>query len=168
MALELHPDPVIDLKTVSPFDLGRVARLHKVCFDDAWSRSDLASLLALPGSFALLARWQRGGRFGLDPKPCVGFSICRVTKDECELLSLGVLPEGRQLGIGGQLIVASQDRSRTAAAASMFLEVAVDNLAAQKLYLNYGFEVIGRREAYYRRPDGGRVAALTMRAQLTF
>ena len=48
----------------------------------------------------------------------------------------------------------------------MFLEVAVDNAAAQQLYLACGFEQVGSRPDYYQQIDGTRAAALTMRCDL--
>lgn len=43
------------------------------------------------------------------------------------------------------------------------LEVAEDNPAAQKLYVNAGFSVVGRRPGYYIRVGTVKVAALLMR-----
>jgi len=42
------------------------------------------------------------------------------------------------------------------------LEVEEGNAPALALYRRLHFETTGRREGYYRRPDGTRVAALTM------
>jgi ribosomal-protein-alanine N-acetyltransferase len=49
----------------------------------------------------------------------------------------------------------------------MFLEVATDNKSAQLLYRSFGFGAVGEREGYYQRPDGSRVSAYTMRADLS-
>ncbi|MEO1091670.1 MAG: GNAT family N-acetyltransferase [Pseudomonadota bacterium] len=165
MAAEARVDAV-EIDPVGPFDIGRLARLHRTCFDEAWSRSDLAHLLSLPGGFGLLARSAGFRGLGLDTRRPLGFSLCRVTRDECELLSIGVDPEARRRGLGTWLVRESMLRCRSGGAARMFLEVAVDNLSAQALYSTEGFVAVGRREAYYRRVDGERVAALTMRIEL--
>jgi ribosomal-protein-alanine N-acetyltransferase len=47
----------------------------------------------------------------------------------------------------------------------MFLEVAVDNVAALALYRSRGFEAVGRRPGYYSRPDGP-IDAMIMRVDL--
>ena len=52
-----------------------------------------------------------------------------------------------------------------AGAQSLWLEVAQDNAAALALYAAVGFEVIGRRPAYYRRAKGA-VDALTLLCRL--
>ncbi len=162
-----QPQPLgYEVDGVGPFDLGRLARLHKLCFDDAWSRSDLAQLLALPGGFGLIARTQGFHRLGIDTRRAVGFSLCRVVRDESELLSIGIAPDIRHQGLGTRLLRESMVRCRSHGAARLFLEVAVDNHAAQALYAREGFVPVGRREGYYRRADGERVAALTMRLDL--
>lgn len=162
----LRRSGTVSIKPVGPFDLGRLARLHQTCFDDPWSRADLAHLLALPGGFGLIARMFERNLAGLDGMRGVGFSLCRVVRDEAELLSIGVTPVFRGRSVGGALLRESMERTRRAGATTMFLEVATDNVAAQQMYAAFGFLEVGRREGYYQRPDGTRVNALTMRAEL--
>lgn len=157
---------MLTVKPVGPFDLGRLTRLHRSCFEESWSRSDLAHLLALPGGFGLVARLFEGGLAGLDAMRGVGFSICRVVRDECELLSIGVSPVYRRRGVAGALLEGSMRRCHELGAKLMFLEVAVDNLPAQELYARKGFEQVGVRPDYYQRPGGERISAYTMRTDL--
>ncbi len=165
--LALNRPPSISLKTIGPFDLGRLARLHQACFDDPWSRTDLAHLLALPGGFGVLARLFEGNLSGIDGMRGVGFALCRVIRDEGELLSIGVGPSYRRRSIGAVLLRDSMERSQQMGAETMFLEVATDNRSAQLLYHAFGFVEVGKREGYYRRPDGSRMSAFTMRCDLT-
>lgn len=51
-------------------------------------------------------------------------------------------------------------------AAILFLEVAVDNEPALRLYETLGFAQAGRRQAYYARKDGPSADALTLKAEL--
>ena len=161
------PKPsMVSIRTVGPFDLGRLSRLHRACFEEAWSRSDLAHLLAMPGGFGLIARLYDGGLAGIDGLRGVGFSLCRVVRDESELLSIGVAQGYRRRGVAGSLLRASMARCRAIGARQMFLEVAVDNLDAQNLYAKHGFERVGLRPDYYQRTSGVRMAAYTMRCEL--
>lgn len=164
--LGLRRPGTLSVRPVGPFDLGRLARLHRRCFSEPWSRADLAHLLALPGGFGLIARIYEGGLGGLDGLRGVGFAIGRVTRDESELLSLGVAPPWRGRRIGAALLLSAMERARAAGAALMFLEVAVDNHAAQALYTRHGFETVGLRPDYYQRADGSRIGAHTMRCEL--
>ena len=96
----------------------------------------------------------------------VGFALCRVVRDEGELLSIGVGPAYRRRSIGAALLRESMERCRRAGAGAMFLEVATDNLSAQMLYQAFGFDEVGRRDGYYQRANGTRVSAYTMRCDL--
>ncbi len=165
MAAELEP-PAYAVHLAGPFDLGRLAKLHRSCFDDPWTKTDLAHLLALPGGLGLIVRTEGLRRLGFETRRSIGFSLCRVARDESELLSLGVAPWARRLGIGTLLVRDSTRRCQMAGAQRMFLEVAVDNPEAHALYRQEGFEEVGRREGYYRRANGQRVTAVTMRADL--
>jgi ribosomal-protein-alanine N-acetyltransferase len=164
--LALKRDSTLKIKPVGPFDLGRLARLHQACFEDPWSRADLAHLLALPGGFGLLARLFEPNLAGLDGMRGVGFALCRVVRDEGELLSIGVGPAYRRRAIGAALLRESMDRCRRAGAVAMFLEVATDNVTAQMLYQAFGFDEVGKRDGYYQRANGTRVSAYTMRCDL--
>lgn len=157
---------MVSIRTVGPFDLGRLSRLHRHCFEESWSRSDLAHLLAMPGGFGLIARLYEGGLARFDGLRGVGFSLCRVVRDESELLSIGVAPGYRRRGVAGSLLRASMIRCRTLGARQMFLEVAVDNAEAQSLYAAHDFERVGVRPDYYHRGNGARMAAYTMRCPL--
>jgi ribosomal-protein-alanine N-acetyltransferase len=162
----LKRSSAISIKTVGPFDLGRLARLHQACFEDPWSRADLAHLLALPGGFGLIARLFERNLAGLDGMRGVGFALCRVVRDEGELLSIGVGPVYRRRAIGAALLRDSMERCRRAGAVTMFLEVATDNRSAQALYETFGFGLVGKRDGYYQRADGTRIGAYTMRCDL--
>jgi len=72
-------------------------------------------------------------------------------RKECEILSLGVLPEWRRKGIGSTLLDAICFEGRARNAECIVLEVAVDNSAALALYKSRGFLPVGRRQNYYRR-----------------
>lgn len=143
-----------------------MARMHRACFADGWSRSDLAHLLALPGGFGLLARCREGGFPPMDNLRSVGFAVCRVVRDESELLTIGVLPSFRKRRIGIVLLEAAMQRCLDSGANRIFLEVATDNHDARRLYENTGFTTVGTRPEYYKRADGSRAHAYTMVREL--
>ncbi|MGD9741160.1 MAG: GNAT family N-acetyltransferase [Dongiaceae bacterium] len=145
------------LRPVSPFDVALLAELHARSFDPAWGPGEIASLLASPGSFGLLA-----GR-GAAP---IGFLLGRAVAGEAEILSLGILPEERRRGAGRALVAAAIDHATRAGATRLFLEVADDNLAARALYDTAGFRRVGRRVGYYRRA-GGPVSAQVLERALS-
>jgi len=142
-------------------DLDRAAALHGESFvllgERAWTRQDLAELLAMPGVTGLLL--QADGRDA-------GIVLCRIAADESELLTIAVRPTERRRGVGRRLLTAVIDHVREAGARALFLEVGADNPPARALYEAMGFRVIGTRTAYYRRGDGPPADALIMRLTL--
>jgi len=134
-----------------------LAMLHSACFpDDPWGAAAMARLIALTGSFGWLA-WA-------DRAP-IGFVLVRDLGNECEILSLGVLPRWRRQGVAQDLLGAAIGETRRRGLPSVVLEVATDNDAAGALYAGLGFVAVGRRPRYYRRPDG-RADALILRLML--
>ncbi|HEY2890431.1 MAG TPA: GNAT family N-acetyltransferase [Dongiaceae bacterium] len=137
-----------------PTELDAFARLHGECFVEAWDADALATLMAMPGAFALLARDEDSGAL-------LGFVMIRGVGDEAEIVTLGVDPRRRRRGLGRALLAAGLNEAATLGSARLFLEVAADNSAALALYRAAGFTEIGRRANYYHRPDG-RMTALVM------
>jgi len=136
-----------------------VARIHASCFDEDWNAATIKKVLAMPGAFGFTAR--------ADPASDIaGFALARIVADECELLSLGVAPNWRGLGIGGGLFDAAMVRACALNAVRFYLEVAEDNTDALRLYAVRGLVSVGRRPDYYRLKNGQRTAALTMRCDL--
>ena len=150
--------PVV--RPVGPYDLEIVAALHGACFEDAWSVQAVAELMAMPGTFGLIAAVASPA----EPQPA-GFLVARVAAEECEILSIGVVPTHRRRGLARLLMDRATRSAAAEGAGHVFLEVAEDNWGAQRLYAVLGFAPVGRRRNYYRR---GRVsiAALTLRRML--
>ena len=123
----------------------------------AWGETAFANLLSGPGCFALIAL--------RDGEP-VGFALARLAADECELLSLGVLPAWRRLGIGRALLLAVCERAVTNGGRHIYLEVAADNCAGRALYHALGFVPRGWRKNYYRKPGQAPIDAAVLARNL--
>jgi len=81
-----------------------------------------------------------------------GFIVARTIADELHVNNVAVRHEFRGKGIGSALLQISLDEGRKRNARIAQLEVRAGNEAAQRLYRRSGFEVVGRRRAYYREP----------------
>jgi ribosomal-protein-alanine N-acetyltransferase len=123
---------------------------------EAWTASGYRAELADTRDRHYLAALGPGGDL-------VGWAGIRVIGDTAEILTIGVVPVARRHGVAVALLTRLLDEARRRGAAEAFLEVRVDNVAAQALYLREGFADIGRRRGYY---DGGRVDAVVMRREL--
>ncbi len=135
-----------------------LSQLHRACFpDDPWPPRAIADIIAVSGFFGRIA-WQ-------DDEPA-GLALAQGLVGECEILTLGVLPERRRAGLGSALLAALVEELRHRGARTLFLEVAEDNSAARALYAASGFVQIGRRTNYYR-GAAGLVDALVLRLLLS-
>ncbi len=135
-----------------------LSELHTACFDDGWSVDAFADMVTATNIVALVAA-DRTGRH-------VGCLVLHRAADEAEIITLGVLPDARRSGVASVLLAAGMTLVEKQGARSLFLEVADDNPGACAFYSSNRFEEIGRRKAYYTRPEGNNVDAIVMRAPL--
>ena len=128
-----------------------LAALHAAAkpLSRSWSADEFADLLAHPGH--LLAT-------GPD-----SFALGRLILDEAELLMLATHPRARRQGQGRATLAAFHRMAAQRGAATVFLEVAVDNSPARTLYGHAGYVQAGRRRGYYTRPGDVAVDALILR-----
>ena len=130
------------------------AKLHAEAFSAAraWSAQEFADLLQHSGTF------------------CQGdthsFILIRVVMDEAEVLTLATDPSQRRQGLARAVLHTGEAAARAAGAATMFLEVAEDNLAAKALYLSENYTQVGRRPGYYLPKNAAPTAALVLRKDL--
>ena len=82
-----------------------------------------------------------------------GFLVARFTAAECELENLVVAVAHRRRGFGLQLVQSLIEASRQCNIDRILLEVRESNVAARALYQKVGFQLNGRRKAYYSHPD---------------
>ena len=139
-------------------DASAMADLHARAFEKPWDAAAFRALLDGPGVFAPAA--VRDGT--LD-----GLILMRAVADEAEVLTLAVASDQRRRGLGGGLLASALGLAEAAGAATVFLEVADDNIPAVSLYRAAGFEPVGRRSAYYARPGARPADALLLRKTLT-
>lgn len=142
-------------------DLDAVMEVMEDSFDssygEAWTTSQCAGLLPMPGVWLCLAR---------DGEITVGFSLSRIVANEAELLLLAVKRSEQGRGIGQLLLQQFIDFAMNKGAARLHLEVRAGNPAV-KLYNSHGFKEVGRRRNYYTGRDGQLHDALTLAKSLT-
>jgi [ribosomal protein S18]-alanine N-acetyltransferase len=141
-------------------DLPTIMPIMRTAFDprygEAWTEAQCLGVLTMSGSSLLIASTDGP----------VGFALSRCVIDECELMLIAVLPTEQGRGIGRALLDSVIADTRTAGAASIFLEMRSDNNALA-LYAAAGFVEVGRRRGYYRGINGQLHDALTCRLNLT-
>lgn len=134
------------------------AAVHAESFSYAWPAADLEALLLAPTTYA-------DGAFGKGGE-MLGFILSRRAADEAEILTIAVRPRRRGQGIASGLMKANMAQLQAGGAKSWFLEVEAQNTAALALYARFGFEKVGERKSYYKKPDGDAALALVLRRSL--
>jgi ribosomal-protein-alanine N-acetyltransferase len=79
----------------------------------------------------------------------VAFAGVWLMVDDAHITTFSVHPDWRRRGVGQQLLMGVADIAREIGARRLTLEVRASNEAAQRLYERFGFEIVGRRPAYY-------------------
>ena len=111
------------------------AKIHQKCFERGWSEKEFQKLLALPTS-----------RLWMNEEALL---LCSEVAEEMEILTICVLPEFRRQHVAQDLLHELFDYARHNQIKKIFLEVAQDNSAAQKLYFQASFKQTGLRKGYY-------------------
>ncbi len=78
-----------------------------------------------------------------------GFLLYETNPDECEIMTLCILPEERRKGLARKLCAELLETCRSRNLKTIFLEVDEQNLAAVKLYESLGFTQYRIRKGYY-------------------
>jgi ribosomal-protein-alanine N-acetyltransferase len=138
------------VERVGPTHAAVLAAIHGAAFPtEAWGASAFQMQLEMHSVVGLLD--ERGG-----------LVLLRVTADEAEILTIGVIPALRRRGVGRALLDESLTRVRALGVRAVFLEVGVRNRSARALYESTGFKEVGRRRRYYANGED----ALVLRASL--
>jgi len=153
--------PVIHLRGVERADLDALFALDQACFRPgiAYSRTDLRFYLSHPRSLSILAE-------DATTNSILGFIIADSYLEHAHrighIITIDVAPPARRHGLGRRLMHAMMDRLDAAGAATVRLEVAIDNLDAQAFYRSLGFSPTGRIRGFYL----GTLDALVMEKSL--
>ena len=121
-------------------------------FGEAWTASQCAGLLPMPGVWLSLAR---------EADAVIGFALARAVAGEAELLLLAVRRGTQGRGIGRLLLDHFAEEAGGRGATRLHLEVREGNHALS-LYERAGFTLVGRRRNYYSGRAGQTYDALTL------
>ena len=142
----------VGLRDLAHEDLGAVMGIERASFTTPWRQSTFESLLRRADTDLIAA---------VSDDVLVGYAVCWTILDQAELGNVAVAESARRRGVARLLVAAALERARARGAGECFLEVRESNTAAQALYRECGFEVVGRRKRYYSTPTED---ALVMRS----
>jgi len=121
-------------------------------YGEAWTASQCAGLLPMPGVWLSLAR---------SGDEVLGFALSRIVTDDAELLLLAVRRGAQGRGVGRRLLDRFVEVAGNRGAEQLHLEVRDGNHAVG-LYARAGFREVGRRRNYYHGREGQAYDALTL------
>ena len=129
-------------------DFDRLWHIDQLCFPPgiAYTQMDLSGFIMRRNAITLVGEFQSG----VADDPIAGFVIAQpVRRKYGRILTLDILPQVRRFGLATQLMNASEDRLRALGCSEIYLETAVDNEAALRLYRKLGYQVLRTLPEYY-------------------
>lgn len=145
---------VLSFRRMSEADLDAVLKIEYAAFSHPWTRGIFLDSLQSYDCWLMFEGDQQ-----------VGHGVINVIIDEAHLLNIAVKPQSQGRGLGLRLLERLMSRALELNASECFLEVRASNLAAYRLYEQYGFNEVGRRRDYYP-AVGGNEDALVMACTL--
>lgn len=145
----------ISVRTAGENDLAAIHAIECASFGDPWSLEGFRDLIDHPRAKMEVAVSESG--------EVKGYAVAWYVADESEIANLAVAPDARRRGVGALLLDRILRAAAEFGAKTVFLEVRESNEAARKLYEAREFEVAGKRNQYYKKPDED---ALIMRRKL--
>ena len=130
-------------------DLPAVSQIDELSFDQPWPPNAFEVELMNSSARCWVAESDGSTSEDNQARVIAALIIWRVL-DEAHIATIAVHPDFRQQGTGKQLLLAGMQAAYVEGARIYHLEVRAGNLAAQKMYANFGFEIVGRRPGYYK------------------
>ena len=120
-----------------------IAEIERLCFSTPWSEAGLTEELSNGNARFFVA---------LTEGNIAGYIGAHNILGEVYITNVAVNPNYRRQGIAASLIEKITQMSKVENAEFITLEVRESNASAQALYENQGFQVVGRRKAFYENP----------------
>jgi len=130
-------------KRMSADDLDQVTAIENALFQDPWPRRAFA--FDLNAAYAYPVVMRLNGQV-------IGYASLYFAADELQIGNLAVDSKHQQSGYGSLLMRHIIGLALSHGFRQIYLEVRDSNEAARRLYLKFGFRVVGRRRLYYHNP----------------
>lgn len=146
------------IRDYRPDDFEALWRIDQRCFPHgiAYSQLELSSFITKRHAITLVAEFQAAntGASGVPTaspaEGIAGFVVAHSIRHKYgRILTLDIVPEARRFGLGAKLMSLCEDRLRAAGCVEVYLETAVDNEPALKLYGKLGYHIVRTLPEYY-------------------
>jgi ribosomal protein S18 acetylase RimI-like enzyme len=160
------------LRNYRPDDFEALYHIDQSCYssDVAYSRTELRTYLAFPGSDIVVAEIQKhresahghsagpggandsGAEAVCDPAATIiGFCVSIHRGDAAHIITMDVLKDWRRRGIGTALLAEIEKRLARKGVHHVELETATDNAAGIAFWRRHGYQSRGVKRGYYPR-----------------
>ncbi len=142
-------------------DFDRLWQIDQLCFPEgiAYTQMDLSGFIMRRNAITLVADVQPGnaedvnrpnGDVARNHAVIAGFVVAHPIRGRIgRILTLDILPEARRYGLASRLMQECAQRLRTAGCMQVYLETAVNNEAALRLYHKLGYQIVRTLPEYY-------------------
>lgn len=146
--LRAGEDLLVHIAPLRSEDLERVLQIEVRSFSMPWTAEMfLAERVRRDRGEVFVARAAEDGT-----PEIVGYLCLWLIAGEVHITNVAVDPARRRRGVGSRLVRFALEWARHQRAERASLEVRASNHAAQNLYRQFGFRVVGTRRHYYDRP----------------
>lgn len=144
------PATTYEIRPLTDKHLDQVLQLNQRCFKkgENYTKYTFSYLLSEPNTLSY--------RISTPTDEMVGFIFVMVSSDGTgHITTIGIAPEHRRRGLAQSLLVHIEEALRKRGINTIFLEVRVENTAAQMLYRQFGYAIVQRLSKYYNNGEDG-------------
>jgi ribosomal-protein-alanine N-acetyltransferase len=145
-------DTAFAIRDYRAADFDRLWQIDQECFPPgiAYTQMELNGFITRRNAITLVGEFQPAGGGNQPADPIAGYVIAyAIRRKYGRIFTLDILPRARRFGLATKLMNASEDRLRTLGCSEIYLETAVDNEPAIRLYRKLGYEILGTLPEYY-------------------
>jgi len=145
----LHTELVdFDIRPFRGEDFSCLWKIDQTCFPPgiAYTQMHLTGFITRRKAITLVAEYAPGTKFA---GVIAGFAVAQPVKKVGRILTLDILPQARRFGLATRLIQECEGRLRAGGCQQVYLETAVNNEPAIRLYIKLGYQVLRKLPLYY-------------------
>ena len=138
------------IRDYRPADFDRLWRIDQLCFPPgiAYTQMELSGFITRRNAITLVGELHPESPS--DTWPIAGFVVAHPVRAKYgRILTVDILPEARRLGLATSLLAECEQRLRSFGCADVYLETAVDNEPALRLYRKLGYRILRTLPEYY-------------------
>lgn len=123
-------------------------QIDQLCFPPgiAYTQMDLTGFVMRRKSISLVAEYSADNEFTGE---IAGFAVAQPIRNIGRILTLDILPKARRVGLATRLMQECEKRLRVSGCQQVYLETAVTNEPALRLYHKLGYEILRKLPLYY-------------------